>query len=290
LTTSSSRDTCAPFDRLSHHLLALCRDIAAAMPLPTVDHIYLPPPQSATEKSRKFGLVVLADSSTGFFFTLLGDDAERGRALLAHHPRDVLELAAWFDAPDSARRAIGLGAIGAISQALFHKCGFVPPDAINPIADLEPSEEDHIGMVGYFPGLVAHLRERHIPLTVLELDPALVRRGERFEVTLDPSRLAHCNKILCTASTLINDTVDDILTYTGGAHYVALIGPSANCVPEPLFERGVSLVGGSAVIDFNRLQQCCESGEDWGSCVRKYCLSRDNYPGTRTLIERMGSA
>src|SRR5690606_21427978 len=63
-------------DSLSASLLALCGEVASTMPLPAVDHIYLPPPQVAGEKSRKFGLVVLKDRSTGFFFTLLGD--ERG--------------------------------------------------------------------------------------------------------------------------------------------------------------------------------------------------------------------
>ncbi len=272
---------------LSLHLLSLCSEIGAAMTLPRVDHVYLPPPQEHGEKSRKFGLVVLSDQSTGFFYTLLGDDAARARALLPELPRDALELARWYLREDGARRAIGLGAIGAISQALFRASGFVPPDAINPIADLEPSANDHIGMVGYFPSLVRMLRASGIPLTVLELDESLVQRDERFEVTTEPARLSACNKVLCTASTLINDTVDEVLACASGADYVALIGPSANCVPDPLFERGASLVGGSAVMDYARLEQCCETGEDWGDCVRKYCLSPDNYPGTDVLIERL---
>jgi uncharacterized protein len=264
----------------------LCDAIAAAMPLPAVDHIYLPASGQCNDKSRKFGLVVLEDHSTGFFFTLL-DSAARHPVPRADMPRDALELANWFASPDIYRRAIGLGAIGAITQTLFRATGFCCPDAINPIADLKPDTRDHIGMIGYFPGLVDRLRRHGIPLTVLELDESWVQQGERFEVTLDPARLASCNKILCTASTLINDTVDDILRHVRHADYVALIGPSAGCPPEPLFERNVDLVGGSAVMDFHRLEASCNSGEDWRDSVRKYCLSRENYPGTLELVDRI---
>lgn len=274
---------------LAASLLALTRDIASATHLPPVDHIYLPPAQGSEEKNRKFGLVVLGDHSTGFFFTLLADEPERAASFANDHPRDVLELAAWYRDDDIARRAIGLGAIGAITQALFRAAGYSPPAAVNPIADLEPGPDDHIGMVGYFPGLVERLRRRGIRLTVLELDESWVQEDDRFRVTLDPGALADCNKVLCTASTLINDTVDDILDHAGGADYVALIGPSAGCVPEPLFERGVSALGGSAVVDHAGLEACCDSGRDWGPNVIKYCLTPQTYPGTTTLIERARS-
>ncbi len=273
--------------RLCDLLLARCEAIAAAMPLPAVDHVYLPPPQEHGEKSRKFGLVVLSDNSTGFFYTLLGDDADRARALLPRVPDDALALARWYLDADSARRAMGLGAIGAITQALFAASGYTPPNAVNPIADLQPEVTDHLGMVGYFPALVKMLREREVPLTVLELDEALVQRSGRFEVTTDPARLRACNKILCTASTLINDTVDDVLASAGGAGYLALIGPSADVLPDPLFERGVSVVGGSAVVDYARLERCCETGEDWTDSVRKYCLTPGEYPGTDALVARL---
>lgn len=279
-------DTAAP-RRLADHLLCLVTSVAASLALPAVRRIYLPPAQEHGEKSRKFGLVVLDDESTGFFYTLLGDDAAQARSLVAEAPRDVLALARWFADADGARRGIGLGAISAVSQALFRAAGFIPPPARNPLADLEPGGDDHIGMVGYFPSLVRHLRENRIPLTVLELDQALVQRLGHFEVTLDPARLHRCNKIVCTASTLINDTVDEVLAAVRHAEFAALIGPSADCLPEPLFARGLSLVGGSSVIDFTHMQAACESGADWGDSVRKYCLTPASYPGTEALLRRV---
>ncbi len=269
---------------LADSLVGWCESVAAAIALPGIDHVYLPPPQLDGEKSRKFGLVVLDDHSTGFFYSLLegsgcsgGDD----------YPADVLELARWYGEADIGRRAVGLGAIGAICQALFRRADFEPPQAVNPLADFDFGGDDHVGMVGYFPGLVDKLRRRGIRLTVLELDDSYLDSDDRFEVTLDPGRLAGCNKVLCTASTLINDTVDEVLANVGGAERVALIGPSAGCMPDPLFERGITVVGGSAVHDHGLLEARCDAGEDWGDAVGKYCLTAQHYPGTATLLDRL---
>jgi hypothetical protein len=99
-------------------------------------------------------------------------------------------------------------------------------------------------MVGLFPSLARRIRAQGIPLTVLELRPEKVTREAEFEVTLDPERLRGCTRILCTASTLINGTLDSVMESVTHAQHVALIGPSASCFPDPLFARGIHAVGG----------------------------------------------
>ncbi|GJL81324.1 MAG: hypothetical protein DHS20C01_09580 [marine bacterium B5-7] len=294
---ASSHTTRQGVGRLADDLLSCCDQIAAAISLPRVETVLLPRTGSVDNgKSRKFGLVVLEDHSTGLFFTRLSQNrTETNDSTLAHIevdrfdltllPRDVLELAAWYRSDNLERRAMGLGAISAITQALFRQSDYRPPDAINPIANLEPEPGDHFGMVGFFPGLVDKLRNAGVRLTVLELDERFVQSDKDFEVTLDPRRLSTCNKVLCTASTLINDTVDDILACAGDAH-VTLIGPSAGCMPEPLFKRGVIVIGGSRIVDFKGLEICLQTGVDWSACVEKYCLTPSTYPGTALLTEQ----
>ena len=154
-------------ETLAKHLLALCDQAAATLPLPRVHHIYIPPTNPNFVKSRKFGLVVLADHSTGFFYNLLEVDRS---GPIDNWPSDVLELASWFDHDDIARRGIGLGAISAITQHFFRATRFCPDQATNPMAGFAFSRSDHVGMIGYFPALVKKLRQMNIPLTVLELD------------------------------------------------------------------------------------------------------------------------
>lgn len=277
-------------DSLSKSLLDLCAEITRFHAAPAVDHVYLPPSNPDFAKSRKFGLVVLDDRSTGFFYTLFGRNGDghgtRGDAARGY-PADALELAHWYEDSDVQRRGIGLGAIGALTQSFFRRAGFEPPAARNPMADFDFDDSDHVGMVGYFPALVDKLRERRIHLTVLELEDRFLTSGPRFEVTLQPARLAACNKVLCTASTLVNDTVDEVLAAASGAQRVAVIGPSAGCAPDPLFARGVKVVGGARVNDHARLEAHCDAQTDWGDSVSKYCLKPATYPGARRLLESL---
>jgi uncharacterized protein (DUF4213/DUF364 family) len=245
--------------------------------------VYFPPENRHNRKSRKFGLVVLQDNSTGFFFTLLPD--ARQSVTLDALPKRPIEMARLFLSQDLNDRAIGLGAINAISQFFFKQCKFNPPDALNPLGNFDFKKSDHVGMVGFFPALVKKLRKQQIPLTVIELDKQLVQQDEEFTVTLDVSQLAQCNKILCTASTLINDTVDEILNHCKAAEQVALLGPSTGCFPDPLFEKGISVIGGSVVNDYALLEQRCNDDIDWSGTVTKYALTKDTYPGFKALAQ-----
>ncbi len=270
---------------LANDLLSLCTIIGDSMPLPAVHHVYFPP-HTDKIKSRKFGLVTLADQSTGFFFSLLENPDDRPPDT-DMFPRDALELAHWFEREDITTRAVGLGAIGAITRSLYNRTGFQPPEAPNPLAGFDFSTNDHVGMIGFFPGLIDKLRANGIPLTVLELEEEYVQKTSGFEVTIDPTRLRSCNKILCTASTLINNTVDEILANVEQAERVAVVGPSAGCMPDPLFERGISVVGGTTVNDYAALRTHCENGSDWEKSVSKCCLDPASYPGTIELVERL---
>ncbi|MFP5406892.1 MAG: Rossmann-like domain-containing protein, partial [Gammaproteobacteria bacterium] len=68
------------------------------------------------------------------------------------------------------------------------------------------------------------------------------------------------------------------------ASFVAMIGPSGGCLPDPLFARGVTVLGGSAVIDREGLVDAIERGESWGRFARKYCIERSRYPGFEALL------
>lgn len=268
---------------LSEQLYKTCETIAEQIQLPKVKDIYLPLPNEQACKTRKFGLVILDDNSTGFFFNLL-TLPEMGS--IPDYPRNVIELAAWFLQTDIDKRAIGLGAIGAITRHLYDRANYIPDTATNPMADFNFTRDDHVGMVGYFPRLVDQLRSQGTRLTVLELDKQFVQQADRFIVSMDPSALESCNKVLCTASTLINDTVDEILDAVSNAERVAIIGPSASCIPDALFDRGISVLGGTRVNQYDSFREHCESGTDWRHDVSKYCIEPHRYPGTSELLKR----
>ena len=142
-------------------------------------------------------------------------------------------------------------------------------------------------MVGFFPPLVRRAREQEIPLTVVELRPELVQQVEGLTVTLDAAGLADCTKVVCTSTTLLNDSLETLLRHAHRCLEFVLVGPSAGCVPDPLFRRGVTAIGGTWVTDSARLLDRAARGEPWGDAARKFSLRNDRaWPGVDELLRR----
>ena len=59
----------------------------------------------------------------------------------------------------------------------------------------------------------------------------LVQDAPGLLVTLDPARLAECNKIVVTSSTILNGSLDRLLPRTSHAAELVIVGPSATCLP-----------------------------------------------------------
>ncbi|NIX00505.1 MAG: hypothetical protein GWN13_20090, partial [Phycisphaerae bacterium] len=79
-----------------------------------------------------------------------------------------------------------------------------------------------------------------------------LQQDEAFEVTLSPERLKACNKIICTGTVLVNQTIDDLLPWFVNAEQISIVGPTVGCLPDPLFDRGITHLGGSVVLDKTR--------------------------------------
>jgi len=102
-------------------------------------------------------------------------------------------------------------------------------------------------MVGLFLGLTKAIRKAGAELVVIEKKESLKQRFPDLPITMDATQLNTCNKILCTSTTLLNNSLDEILTHCSPDAFVSIIGPTAGYFPDPLFARGVDVVGGRLV-------------------------------------------
>jgi hypothetical protein len=123
---------------------------------------------------------------------------------------------------------------------------------------------------------------------VLELKAELVREEAGLVVTLDPGRLAGCNKIVSTSTLLLNDTFEAVSAAWRGAEAVAIVGPSAGCPPDALFAAGVSAVGAAWVVDAEAFLARVAAGGKWGPTSRKVTLTPQHYPGLDALLAKAG--
>ena len=267
-------------------LVEAAQRIDAALGPARVRRIVLPPLAGRPGREGEFCAVQLDDGSVGLAFTLLDG------ALAALHARGqqdgcaAMELVRGYAAGDGDARALGLAAINALTRRLFDRAGFVPDDSIDSFGSLALEPGDRLGMVGHFTPLIEQARALGIPVTVLELKVELVREEPGLVVTLDPARLAGCNKIVSTSTLLLNDTFEAVAGCWRGADAVAIVGPSAGCPPDPLFAAGVSAVGAAWVIDAEAFLARVAAGEKWGETSRKVTLTPQPYPGLDALLAK----
>ena len=276
---------------ITDRYVSLAERIAAGLSSPRVRALYLPPNSAACDKDAEFCALELEDVSVGFSYVRIG----AVEALLrARHESSALAgteavaLARGYGSADPAAKALGFAAINALSQQLFSRANWPPPAAGNSFGGIAPQSGEHIGMIGLFPPLVGQMRKAQMRLTVLELRAELAGTREHYRVTLDPRELASCDQVLSTCTVMLNDTLDDVLAACRNARHIAVIGPSAGCVPDPLFACGVDSIGGRRVIDVERFRDAFCTGRKWGDYAYKYSIARDDYPGVDRLLQQFG--
>ncbi len=274
--------------RLTETLAAFLEDVTAGMDLPPIARVVMPERASNPCKDADFGLVALTDESVGFFYAWLGEVELGGRSPAELVGEDPRQLLGDLSHPILARRALALGGFNAIGQCVLKQVGY-PLPAADSLGAMRFEPGDHVGMVGLFPSLARRLQREAVRFTVFERKEALLDSPEGFAVTLEPEGLRGCNKVLITGSTLLNESLEEVLRYCRAADEVVLLGPTASGLPDPLFERGVQTVGGSAVVNLESLLTRMARGEPWGDAVKKYVIRRGDYPGAERLLGRRES-
>ena len=281
--------------QIAKELVAQLRDIARRFGSPGIAGLHVPATKlrpGAPARDAEFCAIELDDGSFGLSYVLLGDTLDqltgRLRAGETLAGTKALDMVAKFTAGSPVERALALACINALTDSVWRRIGYAPQPAGNSLGELQLMGQDHLGMIGFFPPLVRKVQACGAQLTVVELNEATAQRQrERFpevRVTLDRTALASCNRVVGTSTMLLNDTLDEMLAAAPHADSFAVIGPSAGLWPDALFARGVTLMGGTRVIDGGSFRQAMASGESWSGAAQKFSLARAGWPGWKVLL------
>lgn len=278
------------------HYHQLIKQIEQAISLPVIKEILLPALDVSNEDDIKdnFGFVILEDGSAGPFYTCLDNTLytclDNTLEWLQNQQQQCigaapLQIAQKLDGINIPASALALGAFNAISQHIMRRAGF-NPSALEKRSDSDISDI-RIGMVGFFRPLIERYIKQGKKVTVIEQQPERVPPELSLKLYITPEALADCDYILCTASTLINNTIESIVDAAKDPAKINLIGPSASGLPDILFDLGIHSTGGFVVDDLDALKLAISQGESWGSAGRKYQLTQDIYPGLTSLLQHI---
>ncbi len=264
---------------------------AARSAIPRVRALHLPPEYvPGMENKGEFCALELEDGSLGLAFVLLGDTLEQLRAGsegFGLAGADALALARRFAQGEGVARTLGFAAANALTRCFYDRAAYLPDTSADSIGRLDPQPGERIGMIGLFPPLVEPILKAGAELVVVELKAGLVGDRGSYRVTLDASELASCSKVVSTSTLLLNDTLDAMLAHCRRARWLAMLGPSAGCLPDGLFARGVTLVGGSWVNDREGFLDALGRGESTSRYTRKFTIAAAGYPGFERLLARL---
>lgn len=268
---------------LKNEFRKMVTELTTRFTIPPIEDIFLPPfHKGGQPKDSQFMALSLEGGAAGISFVLLPD--EKMAAYNALLPADFIgqnprEMALKFGGEDPVKEMISLAAINAICQHVMRETDFAFDEATDSLGLLSISAGDRIGMVGFFFGLIKAIKQAGAELVVVEKNESYIKKYAHLNVTLDPSELSACNKILCTSTTILNNSLDEILSHCSAEAFVSIIGPTAGYFPDPLFARGVDVVGGRIVKDGPSFLHQLADKKRWGEATRRTCFQKKNYTG-----------
>lgn len=126
-----------------------------------------------------------------------------------------------------------------------------------------PTPGARVALVGAFPPYMRELRRRGQPFNVLELDPATLEADEvPYFVPAEraPEAVPHADVLITTGTALANGSLDGLLDLLRPGADAAVVGPTATLYPPSYAARGVTVLGGTRVVQPDALLDVLAEG------------------------------
>ncbi len=145
-------------------------------------------------------------------------------------------------------------------------------DALD-VAQVAP--DDQVALVGAFVPFIRKLKGHVRSLLVLEKNPQALKADEMAlyrPAEEAPHVLSKADVVVISGSAIVHRSLDYLLSLCASARQVVVAGPTASMRPEPLFRRGVTVLGGIAINDGDEMVRLVSeggSGYFFGGCAEK---------------------
>jgi uncharacterized protein (DUF4213/DUF364 family) len=167
---------------------------------------------------------------------------------------------------DGIRRAVGIAAMNALAAFCWDR---KPHPAVDLETDVDAFDAARIApdqmvvVVGAFVPFLRELKRRGNPYLVLEQDPAVLKADELpfyRHASQAPVVVSQADVILITGTTLLNDTLDDILAAAKPNACKVVVGPTVGLVPDAYLRRGCDILGSIRVTDADKFLDVLAEG------------------------------
>jgi uncharacterized protein len=198
--------------------------------------------------------------------------------------RPAFDLAKEALGDHGIRRAAGIAAMNALADTCWRRRPHPEIElrlGVDAFDATEMRPGDKVVVVGAFVPFLRELKRRGQPFLVLERDPATLKAEELpfFRPAEQAgSVVPDADVLLITGTTLINDTLEELLRLAKPAARVTMVGPTVSLLPDAFLRRGADILGTvriTAPDDF--LETLAEGGSGYhflGRSAQKVVLVR----------------
>jgi uncharacterized protein (DUF4213/DUF364 family) len=163
--------------------------------------------------------------------------------------RPAAELMRDALSENGLRRAVGIATLNALCDLCWRRRP-APGVELLPGADAFEAtplrEGDRIVLVGAFIPFLKELKRRRLPFLVLERNPAALKPEEMpFYRPAEAAAevVPQADVLMVSGSTLLNDTLEDLLAMARPETRVTVVGPTVGLLPDAFVARGADILG-----------------------------------------------
>lgn len=173
--------------------------------------------------------------------------------------------------------------ISAISSKIITSGKYKIVENCDPITLLDLNSRKTITIVGAFQSYIRKISVTENKLYVLELsETALPEEQKQFFVPASRYKkiLPVSDVVIITGQTLVNNTINDLLSATSPEAQIIMTGPSCSILPDILFENNVSIIGAMRITDpkilFNIVGEGGTGFHLFEYCAQKICILKED--------------
>ncbi len=166
---------------------------------------------------------------------------------------------------DILKRTVAIAFLNAISSLLFT----LPEESVgrDPLDVVELDPSDTVVFVGYIGPIINQVKNRVGKVFILERNP--IRRRDVLSDAAAPRIVPLATKLFITGATLVNDTIDYILSLKSKDVTTILVGATAGLPPSLLFRAGIDVVSSFRILE-NQIDNAAR-------CLKLGCGTRELY-------------
>jgi len=175
-----------------------------------------------------------------------------------------------------------IAVLNAISSGIISTGNYKIIENCDPFDLLDLKGEKTITIVGAFHSYIRKITETRNKLYILELNENALTEEEKkyFVPANDYDRVFHeSDIIIITGLTLVNKTIDNLLTAIPDKTLAIVTGPSSSIIPDMLFTNKVNIIGSTRItkpdVLFDLVSEAGGGYHLFDYCAQKICILRD---------------